>query len=315
MNRQSLLQSLAGANAAGQTPAQADILLLQTPTREALQARARQFLALLRPDREDCGREDPGAWKEGEERTVVHLPEGARAILYHASGALRYASGLAPPEQAFEREPGRDALLRLLEERARALALGDWAGAGNGLRFERLFRTLGRGADREGRQAATTLFRATGAWRQVVGGLPVLGGASAALTLAGDGRLDGLAIRARPLAGEVLERAALIEPEAGARQIVWQLGALLGQREIPDDLLESASMQLGYLDLGKRKTQRVLAPAYVAQVVLKHRSVRQAYVLAARATERPYLELPVYGGEAVAARTRGAGGHCGPAAA
>jgi len=314
MNQQRLLQSLAGADgAANQPPTEADILLLQTPSREQLQARTRQFLSLLR-QQDACGREDGGPWKEAGDRTVVHLPDGARATVYHASGALRYASGLAPAEHPFERDIGREALARLVDERAHALALADWAGQDKELRFERLFRTLGSGADREGRQAAPTLFRATGAWRQFVKGLPVLGGASAALRLAGDGSLDSLSIQARQADGEVLERASIIEAEAGARQILWQLSALLGQRDIPEGLVESASMRLGYLDLGKRKVQRVLAPAYVAQIVLKHRSTRQAYVLAARATQQPYLELPVYGGGAVPTRGRSGGGHCAPPA-
>jgi hypothetical protein len=42
-------------------------------------------------------------------------------------------------------------------------------------------------------------------------------------------------------------------------------------------------LQFGYLDLGKRKTQRVLA---------------------VRATERAYLDLPVYGGGIVAGHGR-----------
>lgn len=314
MNQQTLLQALAGADIdAAQAPAQADILLLQTPTSDQLQARTRQFLSLLR-QQDACGRDDSGAWQERADHTAIYLPDGARAVVHHASGALRYVSGLAPADGVFAGDSNRDMLVRLLEERAHALALPDWAGNGNTLRFERLFQTLGRGTDKEGRQSATTLFRATGAWRQFIGTLPVLGGASAAVRLAGDGRLDGLSIRTRPASGEVLDRAALIEAQAGARQVVQQLATLLGKSEVPEGLVEAATMQLGYLDLGKRKVQRVLAPAYVAQIVLRHKTVRQAYVLAVRATERAWLELPVYGSEAVLTPGRGGGGHCDPAA-
>jgi hypothetical protein len=47
--------------------------------------------------------------------------------------------------------------------------------------------------------------------------------------------------------------------------------------------VSAATLQFGHLDLGKRKTQRVLA---------------------VRATERAYLDLPVYGGEIVAGHGR-----------
>ncbi|WP_322401741.1 hypothetical protein [Massilia luteola] len=303
MNDHTLLHTLAGACADARIPDQADVLLLQTPTQEQLRARTRRFVAQL-VEHGDCPRDNGGTWQQRDDHTVIHLPDGARAMVYHASGALRYVSGLAPAERPFGREAERDILQRLVEESAHKLALSDWAGANGELRFERLFRTRGQGADPTGKASATTLFRALGAWRQYAGGIPVLGAASAALRLAGDGRLDTLSVQMRPANGEVLDRAAIIEPQRGARQIVAQLGALLGQREIAGGLVEAATLQFGYLDLGKRKAQRVLAPAYVARIVLRHKTVRQAYVLAVRATERAYLELPVYGAEVVAGHGR-----------
>jgi len=310
MNIHTLAASLLDAGTgAGKPPAQADVVLLQQLSREQLQARARRFVGLLR-EQDGCPNDDGGSWKQTDGHTVIHLAGGARAVLYHASGALRYVSGLAPASTPFVRGTEQDALLRQLQERALKLRLADWAGTNGELRFEHLFRTLGRGTDRAGKQSEATLFRAIGAYRQYVGGIPVLGAASAAVQLAGDGQLDTLAILTRPGNGEVLERAAVIAPEAGARQILAQLSSLLGQREIPGNTLESATMQFGYLDLGKRKPQRVLAPAYVAKIVLRHKRVRQAYVLAAAATERPYLEIPVYGSEAPVTRGRTDVGRC-----
>jgi hypothetical protein len=302
MNEQTLLQSLIGIGASA-PPTHADVFLLQQLSRDQLQARARRFVGLLR-EQDDCPHDNGGTWQEAGDQTVIYLSEGARVVLHHASGALRYVSGLAPAEAAFPRVIERDALQRLVEERARKLNLADWAGSKTELRFERLFQTLGRGADRTGKQSETALFRAIGAWRQYVGAVPVLGAASVAVQLAGDGRLDGLSVQLRPGSGEVLERATLLEPVEGALQIMFQLSALLGQREIPTEEVESATMQFGYLDLGKRKAQRVLAPAYVAQVILRHRRVRQAYVLAVAATEKPYLNLPVFGSEAAVTRGR-----------
>jgi hypothetical protein len=309
MNEQTLLQSLNGIGASP-PPTHADVLLLQQLSSDQLLARLRRFTGLLR-EQDGCPRDNGGTISVGDNTTVAWLADGARATVHHASGALRYVSGLAPAEFPFARAPECEALVRLLEERARKLNLAGWLGANGELRFEHLFQTLGRGADRAGKQSATTLFRAIGAWRQYVGGIAVLGAASSAIQLAGDGRLDGLSLQVRPANGEVLEHAALIEPEAGARALLAQLSALLGQREIPTDAVESATMQFGYLDLGKRKPQRVLGPAYVAKIVLRHKSGRQAYVLAVAATERPYLNLPVFGSEAAVTRGRTDIGRCG----
>lgn len=303
MNEQTLMSALREA------PSHADVLLLQQLSREQLQARLRCFVGLL-SEQDGCPHDDGGSWKQSEGHTVIHLAGGARAVLYHASGALRYVSGLAPASSPFARGAEHDSLLRLVQERALKLKLADWAGANAELRFEHLFRTLGRGTDRAGKQSEATLFRAIGAYRQFAGGIPVLGAASAAVQVAGDGQLDTLAILTRPGNGEVLDRAAVLEPREGARRILGQLSSLLGQHDIPADAVESATMEFGYLDLGKRKPQRVLAPAYVAKIVLRHRRVRQAYVLAAAATERPYLEIPVFGSEAPVTRGRTDVGRC-----
>ena len=310
MNEQTLLTSLLGegpGSGTSQPPAQADVLLLQQLSHEQLLARSRRFVGLLR-EQDGCPNDDGGSWKQSDDHTVIHLAGGARAVLYHASGALRYVSGLAPASKPFARGAEQDTLLRLVQERALRLRLAEWAGQGTNmgaeLRFEHLFRTLGRGTDRAGKQSEATLFRAIGAYRQFFKGIPVLGAASAAVQVAGDGQLDMLAILTRPNNGEVLERATVIEPQAGARRILAQLSALLGQREVPTDAVESAGMQFGYLDLGKRKPQRVLAPAYVAKIVLRHRRVRQAYVLAVAATERVYMDIPLFGSEAPVTRGR-----------
>lgn len=312
MNDHTLLHMLAGTCADARIPGQADILLLQTSTQEQLRARARRFIAQL-AEHGDCPHDHGGAWQARDDHTAIYLPDGARAMVYHASGALRYVSGLAPTAHPFEYDVKRDALQRLVQERAHKLNLSDWAGPDGELRFDRLFRTRGQGAGPTGEMSAPTLFRSLGAWRQYAGGIPVLGAASVALRLAGDGRLDALSVGVRPANGEVLDRAAIIEPQTAARQIVAQLGALLGQRDVPGGLVESAILQFGYLDLGKRKPQRVLAPSYVARVILRHKTVRQAYVLAVRATERAYLDLPVYGGEIVAGQGRTEIARCAPA--
>jgi hypothetical protein len=312
MNEQTLLQSLIGngiGNGVSPPPTHADVLLLQQLSSDQLQARMRRLVGLLR-EQDGCPHDDGGTISVRDDQTVAYLADGARATVYHASGALRYVSGLAPAEFPFARAPEREALVRLVEERAHRLNLAHWAGTNGELRFENLFQTLGRGTDRAGKQSATTLFRAIGAYRQYVGGVAVLGAASSAIQLAGNGRLDGLSLQVRPANGEVLEHARLIEPEAGARGLLAQLSALLGQRRIPADAVESAIMQFGYLDLGKRKPQRVLAPSYVAKIVLRHKTGRQAYVLAVAATERPYLNLPVFGSEAVVTRERTDVGRC-----
>jgi hypothetical protein len=56
------------------------------------------------------------------------------------------------------------------------------------------------------------------------------------------------------------------------------------------DFVKGQAMYFGYLSLGKRAAQRMLAPHYVAFVELEGEEA-QAYQLVVSATERTYLPL------------------------
>ncbi|WP_306396010.1 hypothetical protein [Telluria beijingensis] len=304
MNQQTLIDNLmkTGAHA---VPGRADVIALTPLTRDDARAGMNRFLTALHEA--DICRHDRANLADRGERSVAHLADGARAVVYHASGALQYVSGLAPFQAPYERLEETPALVRQLEQAAQRLDLAAWVNERGNLAFERLWQTKARGADRDQRLSDTLLVRATGAWRHAVDEIPVLGAASVALRLAGDGTVDALSMRIRHSDAEVLDTAPVIEAELAARQLAERLAGVLGKSKerLPADVVQSAAMRFGYLDLGRRKAQRVLAPAYVAQIVLQHRLERQAYVLAVSATERPYLELPLFGSEAPQLRARG----------
>ncbi len=303
MNEQTLIDSLA-STCQGQLPNRADVLALHPFPQDDVRARANRFVAQLH-ESDACSR-DHASFVMRDDRTLVQLTGGARAVVYHASGALQFSAGMAPFQAPFDKPQELDTLTRLVTEAAQRLNVSDWAGDNASLAFERLFQSKGQGADRNAQASEPVLFRATGAWRQSIGGIPVLGAASVALTLAGDGTLDALAVRMRPAVSERLDSAAIIAPELAARQVAARLASVLGnaKERLPGDVVVSQTMRFGYLDLGKRKAQRVLAPVFVAQVVLRHRLETQGYIFAVPATERHYLELPLFGTEAVATRSR-----------
>ncbi len=309
MNEQALIDSLA-SSCGSQLPNRAEVLALRPFTQDEVRARAKRFVALIHEA--DACSHDHANFVTRDDRTLVQLAGGARAVLYHASGALQFSAGIAPFEAPFERIEEREVLTRKLSEAAQRLNVKDWASDNGSLAFERLFLSKGQGADRSDKMSEPILFRATGAWRHSIGGIPVLGAASVALTLAGDGALDALAVRIRPGVSEKLDSAAIVGPEAAAQQIATRLASVLGnaKEKLPGGAIVSQTMQFGYLDLGKRKAQRVLAPVFVAQVMLRHQLETQGYVIAVPATERHYLDLPLFGNEAGATLARSSSGHC-----
>ena len=302
MNEQRLMEALVAS--AGKVQSEAEVIGLKQYTLDELQARTRQFLALL--GEREARSLDRGDWQAMDGQTVIRLPQGARAMLYHASGAMKYTAGYAPFDALFERVAPREELTRVLTAAASQCKLEQWAGERGEIVFERLWQTKAQGADRSGKLSEPVLCRIVGAYRHFLDGIPVLGAASVALKLTGNHAIDMLSVQVRPVAAETIDKARILSPEAGARQVALQLSTLLGRARdaVPDDALEEVSMRFGYLDLGKRKAQRLLAPAYMAQVTLRHKLEQQAYVFAVAATEKAYLPLCQCGGMAPAVARR-----------
>jgi hypothetical protein len=293
-------------NCVRELPPHADVIALRQFSLDELRTRARRLLSLVgEKDRRSL---DRGDWVERDDYTLVHLTGGSRAQIFHASGAMAYFSGLPPLEARFERVEAKDRSTSLVEEAGRRLSLSEWAGHNEHIAFERLWQIKARGGDRTGALSEPVLCRLVGAYRQFVGGIPVLGAASIAVKLAGNGAVDALTLQLRSSTAEVLETTKLLDPERAARNISLQLTSLLGQTkaQLPSDAVESQYLHFGYLNLGKRKAQRLLAPAYVAQVVLRHEHERQAYVLTTAATEKAYMPLCSYGREALPSKARSA---------
>jgi hypothetical protein len=302
MNEQLLIDSL--AKSAGRLPTQADVIGLQQLSLDDMQGRAKRFLSNL-AEQEDRS-PSRGDWQTRDDHTAITLPQGARAMLYHASGAMKYSSGMAPFDSMFERMADKETLTKLVTEAGRRFDVAQWAGPGGEMTFERLWQMKAQGEDRSGKQSEPVLTRIVGAYRHFIDGIPVLGAASVALKLSGDSALDSLAIQVRSRASEVIDQARIIGPELGARQICSQLNSLIGYGKIetPTEMIESQSMRFGYINLGKRKSQQLLAPAFLAQVVLRHKEERQAYMFVVSATEKSYMPMCQCGQDGMASMTR-----------
>lgn len=243
---------------------------------------------------------DRGDWVVEENRTLIRLHDGGRAVIFHASGAMKLVSGLEPMASPFARLEDPKRLTRMAEEAAGKLRLKSWAGQNGDIRFERLWQIKAAGGDREGKVTDPTLFRIVGAYRHFVRDIPVWGPASVAIKLAGGGTLDSLTIVVREPEGKAYERVKTLPPDHGARQIAGQLTALMGPSDISlDKVVRPQWMHFGYLSLSKRKAQRWLEPVYVALVDVEAGEEAQGYLLVTPAAEKSYMPVCRIGAEAV----------------
>jgi hypothetical protein len=289
MTEQDLIGELAASVPA--VPSDVEILGVRPPTQDEMMRRTKRVLVSVgEMMRVPFDRAD---WVQQRDTTLGRLPMGARVVMYHASGVMRFVAGLPPMELLFT-NTDRGYLMKLVETAAERLRVNEWVNTRESLMFERLWQIKASAADRDGKVTVPpVLCRVVGAYRHVVGNLPVLGAASVAIRLAGGAALDSLSIQIRETNGERIEWAPVVRPEEAARQIVRQLATLMGRSKIPfTELARPEGMQIGYLSLGKRTPQRVLAPHYVASIAVEGEEA-QAYQLVVPATERTYLPLPM----------------------
>ena len=294
------------ASRAGDVPAQLDVVALRQHSLDELQERGKRFIALVGEKETQAG--ERGDWRTLDGQTAVLLTKGARATLYHPSGTLKYTAGLQPLQALFVRAEDKDPayLTRLVNEAAKKFDINAWAGTDGKLVFERLWQVKAQGADRNARLSDEVLCRVVGAYRHFVNGTPVLGEASVALKLAGNGALDMLSVAVRDTTSELVDKARIIDTELAAKQIFGRLESVLGhgKQALASDQIESQTLRFGYLNLGKRSSQRLLAPVFMAQLVVRHKEERQAYLFAVAATEKAYLPLERLAVEATPEQSR-----------
>lgn len=231
-------------------------------------------------------------WVEGNGRSVLQLSEGARASVYHQSGAIVYKSGLNPGAQQFKTSNDVDKNRAVAEKSVASVAsrlpLDRWVEGAGHLVPERVWRIMGAGADNEGQYAKPIMFRAVGAYRLVLDDIPVWGPASVALKVTGDGNVDSVSTLVRRPEREPLDKVPVLQPEVGLSSIVAQLEMLMGGSTAHlDEVAKPHWVRFGYLAGGKRKAQRTLEPVYVTQIDINGEDA-QGYLLAASAGERVY---------------------------
>jgi hypothetical protein len=294
MTESDLIKRLAAS--AGSVPPHVPVLGVRRYSSEDLERRAKQFIRSVSQAFDQSL--ERGDWTVQKDRTLIRLQRGARAVVYHASGAMKVVAGLRPMENLFPATATKETLTRLVETVAERLKLASWVGPSQTLKLERLWQIKASATDRSGQVIQPVICRAVGAYRQNVGGLPVLGVASAAVKIANDGLIDTVTLQVQETTPAVIDTARVLAPEIAARQIVMQLSGLMGKGKVAyAEVVGPVSMRLGYLSLGKRKPQPALAPVYVASLSIVGEDA-QAYVLVTPATERPYLALGVANQEA-----------------
>lgn len=287
-------------------PDVADVIELPPPDLGTVQRRAAR---LLRSAAEVAGlRLGDLKLQNQKARSVLSGPAALRAVGFHASGAMTVSLGLDPFDDVFGEDPGDEELGALVNRSAESLGLPELIPSEDDLKFERLWRIKAAGGDRTGQVTPAILCRAVGAFRQVTRDLPVYGRASATVELAAGGRLAAVSVSARRLAGDepgtTLDRAKVRPPAEAAGDIVGQLvtafrdGAADDVRVVPD------WFRFGYLSLGRRRPQGVLAPFYIAALSVEHEHERTAHLLVAAGTPQRYLRLPT--GQSAATRRRAA---------
>ena len=202
-----------------------------------------------------------------------------------------------------ENEQRLEALTNALRQLSDRLHLSDHIAQGESLEFERLWRIKACATDREGHSTDPVLCRAVGAFRHVVGGLPVWGAASAVVRAAAHGQLDKVEVHARHTVPGPVDRVKVLPPEEAAVLVLRQLSGLQpgGEREFGDQA-QPVSFQLGYFALGKRKSQPYLAPAYVALVEVQGENEgepegRLGHVAVVGGAEKDYLQFARFGAE------------------
>lgn len=228
--------------------------------------------------------------------TLLRDPERGRMTVYRDSGAVALRTSLAPFDELFDKDPGDEELIRHLSEQLDGLHLVDAFSAVERLDFERLWRIRAAGSDPGGAVTDPVLCRAVGAFRHRVRDLPVLGRASAHVEMTGHGTLSSMSATLRTPAdrgSQVLATIRPRDPRDAADEVASRVTRALGGQDIGDEVTPR-SFTFGYLSLGRRRAQAVLAPFFVAELTIGGGPdrTRSAHLVPVAGSVERYLGLP-----------------------
>ncbi|MGC5225380.1 hypothetical protein ACPW96_22680 [Micromonospora sp. DT81.3] len=264
--------------------------------------------AILQSTREatglDFSRLEPARRKA---TTVLRDESGARATVFHASGAIVVRTAIGDFDDTFAGDPGSEELSLLTQKAFSGLGIDRFVHGDDTVGFERLWRIRAAGADPRYEVVEPVLVRAIGAFRHNVRDIPVLGRASGHVEVTGAGDISAFSVSMRRFAdqgSEVLTRVSSRAVEDAASEIAKQAARVTEGSE--DAVLTVDSFDFGYLSLGRRRAQAVLAPMYVAAVSIappegREDQVRSAHIFAVPGSDERFLKLPT---GSAAVRTR-----------
>ncbi len=279
----------------GRVPDAVEVLRLAPPDVGAVQGRLEQTFGTV-AELAGVDRERPQV-TTGRDRTTLRFRKARmRATGFHASGAMSVDLGVRPFDDVFDADPGDEKLTELCEEVGERLGLRKALPSSDSLSFERLWRIKAAGGDAKGTVTDPVLCRAVGAFRHSVGELPVYGRASATVEVANAGRLVSMSISARRFAGdesgETIARTLIRSPEAAANEVAERMVKAFEGAEELKATLQPQWFRFGYLSLGRRSTQDMLAPFYVAAISVRHEEESSAHVIAVSGGDDQFMRLP-----------------------
>ena len=194
------------------------------------------------------------------------LPDDGRVHVYKASGAIEAfitSAASRPPIADDESRADRDAIKMRLREVAERLAKRLLT-KGEELKPERLWETKARGLTMKREPSKVALLEVTGSLRRYVHGLPVLGRASVHVTVGRANEVTKWGVDWRPVEGDAVGEAKVVDPDEGARRVLAELRNRRGGGKDGHENREPERMTLGYLSLPRRVEQRFLQPAWIA---------------------------------------------------
>jgi len=281
---------------AGDVPDTVEVVQLVQPDVGTVQGRLTKLLSTV-AELAGLDHERPEVTNE-KVRTVLRQPGQLKAVGFHASGSMSVQLTMGPFEDIFKDDPGDEELAGMLGHTMEQLGLDKLLPANDKLGFERLWRVKAAGGDRQGKLSDPVLCRAVGAYRHSTHGIPVYGRASATVELAAGGRLASMSFSSRRFVddggGKTVAIPEVRKPSAAAKDVAAMVvKAFGGLEELKETRLVPERFQFGYLALGRRRAQALLAPFYIASIgVDSPEAEASAHVIAVPGSDEQFVRLP-----------------------
>jgi hypothetical protein len=199
-----------------------------------------------------------------DDLTLINLSMDTKMRIYHHSNTVTIHRKMNLFQNEIGKELDKKQLSQIAINEMNRLELDKLKLSFEHVEFERLWQIKSTSMTIEKTREPVILLRIVGAFRRYINKIPVFGGASIFIKIAGGPQVQSIGIHWRQIKEKPINNVRIIDPNIAADKLLKNLNSSLTNNVLTLEDYKPEFFALGYFSLSKRHQQNYMQPVYIA---------------------------------------------------